>query len=368
MAVDLEQDAVRDRKLGPIKDARNEARRYEKLADQPASTDPDDADGTNAERRTAAVESTQRWKQVREKAEQALDEQLKDLEISAYLIEALVRLEGFAGLRRGLQIARELVDQSWDQLYPLPDEYGLASRVLPLSRLNGEEAEGFLLAPIKRVPITEGNTYGPYSFWQLQEINDYSKFSDRERQARAERDEVSPERFKQAVKETAPQFFRQLIDDLSGCITEYKELNRILDERCGTDENGHSLAPPSSAISGLLELVMAGVKSIAGDRLPASMTAPEAVNGTAPAGGDAAAGQPGALRTREDAFHLLALAAEFFERTEPQSLLPAQIRKAIRWGRLTPDQYFKELIEDQHVVEQIFKQMGIPLSDGSEPS
>src|SRR5262249_9714395 len=161
-----------------------------------------------------------------------------------------------------------------------------------------------------------------------------------------ERDEVNPDRFKQAVKETAPQFFRQLIDDLTGCIKEYKELNRVLDERCGVDENGHSLAPPSSAIGGLLEQVLAGARSIAGDRLPAAIPSPDADNGAAPTSGatDGAPGQSGSLRTREDAFQLLAMAAEFFERTEPQSLLPAQIRKAIRWGRLTPDQYFKELI------------------------
>jgi type VI secretion system protein ImpA len=69
---------------------------------------------------------------------------------------------------------------------------------------------------------------------------------------------------------------------------------------------------------------------------------------------------------REDAFRTLESIALFFERTEPQSLVPAQLRKAIRWGRMSPAQLYSELIEDSSVREQIFKVVGI--SDKSEES
>src|SRR5690242_7010393 len=46
------------------------------------------------------------WKPVRQLGIKVLTEQAKDLEITAYLIEALLRLEGFAGLRDGFRLAR----------------------------------------------------------------------------------------------------------------------------------------------------------------------------------------------------------------------------------------------------------------------
>src|SRR5439155_11727993 len=107
------------------------------------------------------------WKPVQQLGTQALEEQAKDLEIAAYLIEALLRLKGFAGLRDGFRLVRELVEKFWEGLYPLPekdpppDEHPLAARIAPLVSLNGEEGEGTLIAPMARVPITESTSVGP---------------------------------------------------------------------------------------------------------------------------------------------------------------------------------------------------------------
>ena len=65
------------------------------------------------------------------------------------------------------------------------------------------------------------------------------------------------------------------------------------------------------------------------------------------------------LSTRDDAFRILLAVADFFERTEPQSLLPAQIRRVVRWGRLTPQELFAELLEDAGALEQMCKLVGI---------
>src|SRR5262245_53408857 len=51
------------------------------------------------------------WKPVLEHGLKALAEQSKDLEIVAFVIEALTRQYGFPGLRDGLRLARELIGQ-----------------------------------------------------------------------------------------------------------------------------------------------------------------------------------------------------------------------------------------------------------------
>src|SRR5262249_9437319 len=145
-----------------IKDARNAARSAERqiVMEGEEGTTPAD------------------WRPVLQHGQKALAQKTKDLEVVAYLIEALVREYGFAGLRDGFRLARELVEQYWDGLYPLPDEEGLATRVAPLTGLNGEEAEGTLIPPIMKVPITEGSSFGPYACFHYQQASALAQVTD----------------------------------------------------------------------------------------------------------------------------------------------------------------------------------------------
>src|SRR5262249_21846480 len=106
---DLRADASPGSPYYAVKDARTAARTAERqlvVAGDNGAPPPD-------------------WKPVLLHGSKALAEKTKDLEVAAYLIEALVRLHGFAGLRDGFRLARELVEQFWDSLYPTPDEEGL---------------------------------------------------------------------------------------------------------------------------------------------------------------------------------------------------------------------------------------------------
>src|SRR3954447_11234919 len=58
------------------------------------------------------------WALVARLATEALQRRTKDLQIAAWLTEALLRREGLAGLRSGLELMHELVERYWDGLYP----------------------------------------------------------------------------------------------------------------------------------------------------------------------------------------------------------------------------------------------------------
>ncbi len=121
-----------------------------------------------AERKTAVAEDDSQgirpnWRPVCDLASRILCEESKDLEVAAYLIEALVRLHGFAGLRDGFRFCRGLVEEYWEVLYPLPDQDGLTGRVASLMSLNGYETDGTLIAPILTIPLTGGEASGTYS-------------------------------------------------------------------------------------------------------------------------------------------------------------------------------------------------------------
>src|SRR5262249_38729729 len=147
--VDLRADTGPGSAYHAVRDARfaNRAAERQMLAD-PAATPPD-------------------WKPVLRGGAALLAEKSKDLEITAYVIEALVRLHGFAGLRAGFRLARELVERFWERLYPLPDEDGMETRLAPLTGLNGQDGEGTLVSPILCVPLIRGDESPPLACYQI---------------------------------------------------------------------------------------------------------------------------------------------------------------------------------------------------------
>lgn len=342
---DLREDPSATSVYRRIRDARNQARLLERKLDETPS------------------DIVREWHGVKTLATKALAEESKDLEIATYLTEALIRTDGFAGLRTGLELLRELVDRFWDGVYPRPDEDGTETTVLPLTWLNSD----VVVLPIHAIPITEGSNEGPFATWQYRQAVELAACSEGDRQQRINRGAVTEEAFTRAVAETPAEFFMQLDADLAGCLAALLALSASLDEKAGTD------APSLEALREALDEVRRTVRHVAGNKLP--QAGAEGTNGSdgqslsaMVAGGAAASGGldvDNRICTREDAFRLLLQIADFFERLEPQSLIPAQLRKVVRWGKLSPERYFAELIEDSSVRQQIFKLVGIAPDEGT---
>src|SRR5277367_2597727 len=59
------------------------------------------------------------YAQVIKLASEAIATKSKDLQLAAWLTEAVIRKEGFAGLRQGLNLCFGLLDKFWDDCYPV---------------------------------------------------------------------------------------------------------------------------------------------------------------------------------------------------------------------------------------------------------
>src|SRR5262245_66622742 len=81
VGVDLRRDTTPNSLYYALRDARKAAREDEKRQEEGDST------------------ARPEWRPVLQAGQQALTEKTKDLEVAAYLIEALLRLYHFAGLR-----------------------------------------------------------------------------------------------------------------------------------------------------------------------------------------------------------------------------------------------------------------------------
>jgi type VI secretion system protein ImpA len=353
--VDLRSDSSSMPLYHAVKDARSAARSIERqfgMGDEEGGGRPD-------------------WKPVLTNGTKVIAQKSKDLEMVAYLIEALARIEGFAGLRDGFRLARELVEQYWDNLYPMPDEEGIETRVAPLTGLNGEDAEGTLIAPIAKIPITEGSSVGPFALYHHQQASTIAQIADEEaREKKIRHTGLSPADFETAVSETSARFFGGLVEDITQAMDEFNRLGAALEEKCG------GKAPPASNIRNVLSNCLEAVKFIGRDKLSTLMPADDlsapvgAPGDAAPAAGGggpavaATATAVGDIRTRDDAFRALLKVAEFFRRNEPHTPVSYSLEQAVRWGRMPLPDLLRELIPDDSSRQQLFKQVGI--RDGNE--
>ncbi len=329
---DIREDSSPTSPYYTIKDARNAARAAER----------------NSMFDGGSPEADENWRKIIELAPDILKNHAKDLEVACWYSEALIRRYGFQGLRDGFSLIRQLIEQYWDNLFPMPDEDGIETRVAPLTGLNGEGAEGVLIAPIRNVNITEGASVGPFNFWQYQQALDVQKIMDEEqRAAKIDKLGFSLEDIERAVAESADIFYLDLRDDIQHAIDEYRKTSRMLDERCGTHD-----APPTSNIISTLENSLGAVKHLGKHKLPSETeNAEEGENGATAddqAGGtsSAPATVKGPVQSRTDAFKQLREISEFFRKTEPHSPISYILAKAVKWGEMSLNELIMELIPD----------------------
>src|SRR2546425_1963044 len=76
------------------------------------------------------------WRAVINLATDVISGKSKDLQIGAWLVEALTKRHGFVGLRDGLNLLREMHEQFWEGLYPEIEDGDLEFRGGPLNWLN----------------------------------------------------------------------------------------------------------------------------------------------------------------------------------------------------------------------------------------
>ncbi len=328
--VDVRDDPSPTSPYQTIKAARNAARAAERTSIHDGSSN----------------EADEHWRTITKLAPEILANYAKDLEIASWYTEALLRSSGFQGLRDGFAIIHGLVEGFWDNLYPMPDEDGVETRVACLSGLNGEGAEGVLIAPIRKAQITEGNSVGPFTFWEYQQALELQKLADEKaRNAKKEKLGFDIASIETAVSESSEAYFVNMRDDLSEAILLYKKLTQMLDEHCGAYD-----APPTRTIIEVLDECLGAINHLAKHKLPLEGEEGADEEQTEQDGpGDAAQEAKvaqGPIASREQAFKQLTEIADFFRRTEPHSPVSYVLEKAVKWGNMPLTSLIQELIPD----------------------
>jgi type VI secretion system protein ImpA len=324
------------------------------------------------------------WRPVFEQAVQILAEHCKDLEIVCYLIEALVRLDGFAGLHEGFRLCRELVERYWDDIHPKPDVDGLATRVAPLMGLNGAAIDGTLITPILNIPLTNSPSMGDFGCAHRDQAIALERITDPKLKARRmEQGTVSLKTFLEAVSDTPNGFYVDLVRRIEGSLEEYQRLTDLLDGLCGNE------APHSSNIKNAMLRCHETVLSVAGDRIKqatipvasfpdfgrsshgdletALAVAHAGLNGSLDDSESACADWTGyvpEISSRDQALSVLEFIAAYFRRSEPHSPIPYALEQTVRWGRTPLPDLLAELIPDDNARQHYFRMVGVSTRPG----
>src|SRR5262249_32379810 len=182
------------------------------------------------------------WRLVQDLCTTMLRERSKDLQLALWLTEANIKLQGFAGLRDGLRVTRELMVRYWDQgLYPTMED-GPEDRAGPFEWLNNK-----LVDSIMAIPITIREDHGQdYSFVDLEDsrrvgLEAHCRNADGEidlKKKKAYENAVASghipmELFNAAVKVTKRSSYERFSANFQQTYDEFKSLEKIIDEKFG---------------------------------------------------------------------------------------------------------------------------------------
>src|ERR1700722_3762193 len=276
-------------------------------------------------------------------AEEALATKTKDLQLAAWLTEAQVNLEGYAGLLQGLNLCAGLIRDFWETLYPPIEDDDLELRSGPLDFLGSG-----LDFPLKSRPLAKAG----YDWFQYKESRsvgyDDPSRSDKERKDREQKiaeGKLSAESFDKSFAETPKAFYFQGEKDLDGCLVALKSLDEICDEKFG------SSGPAFGKLRTALEDVRHSVHALLEKKRETEPDPVEVVasaDGTASvgatvAGGAAVAGAPGitisVLTSSEpadprEAIATVARVAALLRQQDPLNPAPYLMMRGLRWGEL----------------------------------
>lgn len=345
--------ALRDELLVPIPGANPAGAelRYDPVYDKIKEARREDDDAPQGEWQTERKVAD--WPLVIRLTKDALTKKSKDLQLAVWLTEAMLRREGLAGLRAGLDLLDGMVDQYWDGLFPTIEDGDAEMRAAPLdwagSRLD--------LAVRQAAANRNGHTFLQYTQSRLIPTESEAAEDDGKNQTRVAAiadGKLTPEQFDAGFAATPKAWYKALAADIAACLETLQQLDERSQERFGAD------SPSFTKLRGALEEVQRAATTLLKRKLEVEPDPPEfnpggvspdagigapplpnfALGAPAPAAAAAtsAAGSARPLAAEaaslDDAAARIVSAARFLRQSNPYNPAPYLLLRGFRWGEL----------------------------------
>ena len=276
--------------------------------------------------------------QVLKLSTEALSKRTKDLQIAAWLTEALLVQEKIAGLTQGINLIRGLLENFWDTLYPEIEDGDLEMRFGPIEWVGAR-----LDIQVRRVPLTK-NKLDWFKFQESRRIgyeadaqgNDAKMAA---RQAAIEEKKCTGEEFDDAARNTGESYYRQLTADLVAAVESVNALETLCDEKFGRE--APNFANLKKALEDLQDTVREFWKpaeekgpedEVATEEAETVLSDREVTAAAAPARKRAVASEEPA--DPEDAVRRMVALARYLRVANAASPVPYMVLRGLRWGEL----------------------------------
>ena len=310
------------------------------------------------------------YKQVIKLAGEALAAQSKDLQLAAWLTEAVLHQEGFSGLQQGLCLMRGLIQNFWDTMYPEVEDGDLELRSAPLEWVGTR-----LDDPVRKAPLTRGG-FSYYKFKESRTVGseEDAAQSEQKREAREQAiadGKVTFEEFEKDSAATPTVQYEGWVAALDGSLESIESLRTLCDEKFG------NYAPSFTPLKTALDEVRNVANQILQKRLDQEgrRSEPEESEPEAPyaeeSGSEAAAAAPARKRKAvgglepqdlDEVTPRLAALARFLRQQDASSPAPYLLLRGYRWGEMrgygeSPDPLV--LIPPSSEVRQAIKRLSL---------
>jgi type VI secretion system protein ImpA len=303
----------------------------EKFEEGRKEENPDDYKPDDPQRPAVAKKAD--WAGIAKLASETLRGTAKDLQSAARLTEALVKLNNFAGLRDGMRLLREMVEQCWDRLYPPMEDGDVEVRAGPFYWLDDAERGARFPYTVRCAGLLKSeNRAFSRQDWDL---------------SKEGKGTVSREDFEKAIAAATLPDVQTAADDVAGARDEIGKLVKSLGAKMGP------AAPALTALRQAVDDCQWLAQHILQRKRPAE----------APAAEKSADGKPAAparpASTRAEVYRQLSQAANVLRELEPHSPIPYLIQRAVDLGSLTFPDLIKELVRDAKIVGEMNRELGI---------
>lgn len=285
------------------------------------------------------------WKALEKLCIEVIETRSKDLQVAAWLLEAWLHLYGFAGAAEGMLVIRALCESFWVGLHPRIEGNDVEFRIAPLVWINQKLVTDLKLTPIT-APESDNSPQLSWADWEGACLHAKSS-------AANESSAVTIAKFQQAAMLTPTLHLHAILEATRRLFLVSEQLDALLDLKLRRDSPGlmQIKAVASSIVSLLCSVLEERGALTAAEDTTASKQGMPGIPDDVPLPPDALGFSK--IRSRAQAYQMLAEASEFLVRTEPHSPVPYLVRRAISWGAMSLETLMTDLIRNANDLSEI---------------
>jgi type VI secretion system protein ImpA len=298
------------------------------------------------------------WGTVEALCGDALVHRSKDLQFAAWLLEAWIQLDGFAGAARGIELMQGLCAAFWEEMYPAIAD-GLEARLAPIQWVNEKMERRIRLIALTQPTIENVLAYS-LADWDVALRNPSGGGS---------KPTVTMASFQQSVGLTSHEWLLGVHRDALETVAGVRAFDALIDEKAGKLAPGllqfrNEALAAAQLIGTMVDATRSNVPQLYIEPEPQSEGGLSPVPFTSSGSQTALvaneisqSGRP--IRSRAEAYSLLEEIAAFLHQTDPHSPTPYLLFRAISWGDMHFDELLPELVRNNGELSDIIKLLRI---------